>query len=311
MKIKSKKYFKSFLLIGFACLATTLNAQSKENKFLGLKEMRCALSSEFCFGDKSGFTPANAFTELLSTQNNNYLINFEGVFSKKKTTETSFIVGIGCTTMSFKTNYKTPSYSFSTNQDVDGDTYIREYQNLNIHQETSGHSFIFAIAFRERWRLSKSINMYGDLGVNCMVSPSLNANKTDGSAKVTGIYNQYNDISLDKDWGYNGFGSVDLSKATNKDVDVNSFVPISFIRLGFELEMTKACNIIFGATYQRALKNLIKQTDSSNSVNTGNAIIYNTISNMESTENIRNLLGSYRESKFTGMMVNLGLSIRF
>ena len=308
MKIKSNIHIKSFLLIGLVCLAITSKAQEQEKT----SDIRLSVSGEMGFGDKTGFVSDDGNAEMKSLQNNNLMLTIEGVFARSRKMESSILLGFGYSFMTFKADYASPMYSITTNQDVDGDTYVRQYNNLTLSQEAKGGSFMVSLAFRERLKVRKGFNLYGDLGVNGMISPSLNLEKSDGLTKVSGRYSQYEDITFDDEWGYNGFGYEDLAKANViKKVGVNSFVPIAFVRLGAELEISKGCNLSFGATYQKGLNNLIKYDNGNGTLTPSNAIVFNTIDGMKSTENVRSIMSTYNKSKFSGFMFNVGLSVCF
>ena len=313
MKIQSNIYSKLCLLIGLICLTTMVKAQEK--KILGFKETRLSMSAEYG-SDKSGFETDDPNAKNKYSQNTNLMLTLEGVFSKKRKSDISVLFGIGYSWLCFKRSYNTPLYSVTTDEDIDGDTYIRQYHNVNMYQEPKGGALVLSLAIRERLKLGKSLNVYGDLGMNGLITATLDLRRHDGSAYIDGLYSQYDNLVLDENWGngknYNGFGDYYFCNSKDVKLEQNRFVPIAFARIGIELELTKKCNLFFGTVYHKYLRNLVDYKETNEKITPDNALMFNTINEQEiSKENVRSILSTYKKSKRDGFMLNAGLSVKF
>ena len=315
MKKKSNTYIMLSLLIGMICLATRAVAQDKQHPFLCFKDTRLGVRFETNIDNDSKFETNDANLKLKEMHNTNLLLELEGVIAKSKRAESAIVLGAGGSRISIANDYIAPMYSFTTNQDIDGDTYTREYHDLKMCQKSVGYSFTMSLAFRERLRLYKDFGLYADLGMNGMMLTSMKMDDMYGDANVKGRYGQYGDIVLDGAWGNNGFGMTYLRNAnTTKDIKVNSFVPVPFVRLGLDWKFStkiKSGWITLGATYQSAMDDLLKYNENNGVTDSDNAIVYNTMNGTESKENVRSVLGSYSKSRLRGIMINFGVYLFF
>lgn len=226
------------------------------------------------------------------------------------------MLGLGMSDFTIDTKYNSPLYSLTTDQDIDGDQYLREYSDLSLSQQAEGCSFTMEMAYRNKLRLFRHFSLQGDIGMNFMMFSSMKIENVEGQANVSGRYEQYGNVVLDEEWGYNGFGNVNLGAACrNNDVRANGFVPVSFVRLGVEFsifERLRECRFSLGSTYQYALRDLVKSTVSQDNITMDNSIVYNTIGNDGmSSENVRNLAGLCNRSRIKGFMLNIGVAIMF
>ena len=310
MKIISYIHVRFCLLLGLFCLTIMANAQGGESFSKGVGNL--SLFYECSMGNDNEFNADDVCLEIKDIYNANILLMYEHVLNDSRQTTSSLLFGIGCSRICVDANYMAPLYTFVTDQDIDGDTYSREYYDLNLSQKAKGASFILSLGLRNKLKLSKHFSIYNDLGFNGLMFSSLKLKKSEGSSNVYGKYSQYENIIFDGTWGYNGFGKANLSNANLiTNVDVNGFVPISFVRLGLEISCSNSCLLYIGTTYQHAMRDLIKHTCGDSNVNLENAYVFNTMDNAESLENVRSVLGSCQKSRLAGFMLSIGGKIYF
>jgi len=306
MKIERYILVRFCLLVGLICLTTVADAQVNLNARV-----------ESSIGKSADFKSYESNLSSDKIYNVNVLLEMEGVIREGAKTETALILGAGLSKYTIGSSFHSPSYSISTDQDIDGDTYSREYHDLSLFQAAKGKSLAMELALRDRWMLNDRFSLFGDLGMNFMLFSNLKIDANHGNADVYGRYSQYGDVVFGGEWNNNGFGTANINGANKiDDVKLNAFIPVPVLRLGAEYKLVTAnereYRVSLGASYQYALKDMIKYTPTDGELTPENAVVYNTIAlDGTSGENVRNLAGLYNKSRLKGFMINLGFSFLF
>lgn len=222
--------------------------------------------------------------------------------------------GLGISMSSMDLLYENDDYSFNSNADVDGDNYIRHYQDLKLSQKTKFSELNIPLYLDFDIKLVRSLSFYIDLGARFDANISHKINETEGSAYVYGMYPDYDNLRLDEHWAFNGFGSHQYGNAnllSSDLLDVNSFTVCGMGGFGlrynlsrFPLSIEAGMNIVMGLT------NLV-ETANVATLDNSNPIVYNTISGIESTEHVRNLTEMLNSVKRQQMRISLGVIYKF
>ena len=253
----------------------------------------------------------------VSSKSSGFGIDAGYVFPSKGKIKFGIFLGLGMSSSSMDFSNKSDKYSFSTNQDVDGDTYERIYENLSFNQTTKIKDFSIPIYADLDWRFSRWVSIYIDLGLKLNINMSTSVDEFTGSAEnVHGIYHQYDNLYLDYHWPYNGFTqSLNLSDANlcdEESMSVTKFTPDLLLGAGFRFNIPRTpLAIDLGFGYLKGLGDVISISENVNADHYNGKLIYNTINGMTSTEHVHNLIESAGTVSRGGLNFNLGLIYKF
>lgn len=250
---------------------------------------------------------------------NNIGLDFGYVFPSKSILKTGVFVGVGFSQSKLNLNYANSDYAFSTTADVDDDSYIRHYQDLNVKQGIKLTDLTIPIYADFSLHFNRIVNVFVDLGIKLHFNMSHKVESSEGSAYIYGIYQQYDNLRMDEHWGYNGFGNASFgaSDLNNSELlDVSGFTADAFGSIGLRFNIPKTpLAVDLGVSYQMGLTNVIKANDSAVSLSEvsdpSHALVYNTLNGLTSTEHLRNLTESFTSVKRQALMFNIGLIYKF
>lgn len=207
-------------------------------------------------------------------------------------------------------------YSFQTNADIDGDSYIRHYQNLNLTQTVRLQDISIPLYFDLEFYIAKAISFYADLGIRVNLNMTHKIDDTKGSAYTYGIYPQYENMLLNENWPYNGFGNHQLGQADLDNTDIVDLKSTSIDLMGnagFRFNIPDMpFSIDLGVSYLMGLGEVIStSTPVEQYSNVSRPIVYNTISGENSVEHVRNLTEAVKSVKRSSLRLSLGLIWKF
>ena len=263
----------------------------------------------------------------------------DDIFAESKSTGTSFgldigisvlskrrislgvYTGLGLSMSSLKLLYTNSNYSFNTNADVDGDNYVRHYQDLTLSQKVKMNELNIPLYLDLNINLVKSLSLYIDLGARFDANIGHKVNDTEGSAYVYGIYPDYDNLRMDEHWKdaagipYNGFGfhQYGNSDLLSTDLlDVKGFTISGMGGFGLRYNLPRIpLSIEAGMSFVMGLTNLIETTNIAN-VGNNTPIVYNTISGKStSTEHVHNLTEMINSIKRQQIRISIGLIYKF
>ena len=248
-------------------------------------------------------------------------VDFGLSFLSKRRISLGVYTGLGLSMSSLKLSYTNSNYSFNSTADVDGDNYVRHYQDLTLSQKMKINDLNIPLYLDLNLNLIKSLSLYLDLGVRFDANIGHKVNETEGSAYVYGIYPDYDNLRMDEHWkdaagnpfngfGYNQFSNADL--LSSDLIDVNGFTICGMGGFGLRYNLPRIpLSIETGMSYVMGLTNLI-ETSNIASVENNSPIVYNTISgNSTSTEHIHNLTEMLANAKRQQIRVSIGLIYKF
>lgn len=265
---------------------------------------------------------------------NAYSIDGLGVMSNEKNSMSSFGLdfgymliskrhfGLGVFTGATLSNsrldlsYHHDDYSYQTNADVDGDSYIRHYQDLNLSQTIRMQDISIPIYVDMNFYLGNIISIYTDLGIRVNLNSSHKVDDTKGNAYVCGTYPQYGNILLNENWPYNGFGNHQISKTDIDNEDILDFKSTNIDLMGavgFRFNIPNMpLSVDLGANYLMGLDEVVKTTTLVEQFSEKtHPVIYNTISGERSVEHVRNLTEAVQNLKRRSLRLSLGIIWKF
>ncbi|MBR6121723.1 MAG: hypothetical protein IKQ05_04965 [Prevotella sp.] len=233
----------------------------------------------------------------------------------KRSFAISLFTGLGFSQESLDLSFYSYDYNYLSDADVDGDAYQRHYENLKLSQKMKFSALNIPLYFDFNFNLSKAVSLYLDMGARFDIGMSNKIDNTECSVTdVYGIYgNEYDNVRLDGNWGYNGFatnktyGSNNLANAELIDLNNLTFNALAGIGLRYNFSGIPL-SIELGASYLMGLNNLIKTT---NLINNSQPLIFNTVDGINSTEHVRNLTQMLNSVNRQQLRVNIGLIYKF
>ena len=249
----------------------------------------------------------------------NFGMDFGFAFPTRGVMKTGLFLGVGFAQSQIDLGYTNSDYSYTTKADVDGDSYTRHYQNLNVNQSIKMTDLTIPVYVDFNFQFSKIVHMYIDLGAKLHMNMSNKIDKAEGKAYVYGIYPQYDNLRMDEHWGYNGFGNQTFSNKTldNEELlDISKFTADAFAGLGFRINIPQTPLVVdLGVNYQMGLMDVVKANSKavalSGKTDDSHALVYNTISGTNSKEHLRNLTESLSNVKRQTLLFSAGLMLKF
>lgn len=222
--------------------------------------------------------------------------------------------GLGFSLSSMSLLYKNADYSFNSNADVDGDIYIRHYENLSLSQKMKFSELNIPLYLDLSINIVKSLSVYVDLGMRFDANIGHKVNETTGSAYAYGIYPQYDNLRLDHQWAFNGFGTHQFgsNELLSSDlIDVKGFTVSGMAGFGLRYNLPRVpLAIEAGMNIVMGLSKLI-ETANVSTPESATPVVYNTISGTESTEHVRNLTEMLNSVKRQQLRFSIGLIYKF
>lgn len=287
------------------------------------------LGNSLTLGDNSFYTES-------SSKSSSFGIDAGYVFPSEHKIKIGVFMGLGLSNYTLDLSKQLASYKFEDEEnDIDGDTYMRHYDNINLAQATKIKEFSIPLYADFDWRFSKWVSFYVDLGLKLNMNISANVGEFDGSVgEVYGIYKDYGNLRLDYNWGYNGYngynGFTKELKLTQDNlcddgnISVKKFAPDLMLGAGFRVNIPRTpLALDFGIGYQKGFGDLIsvseKPVAKDKEGNVAPQIIYITsnandqISPEEQSvqEHVHNLI-EHAGSVSRGMLkLNIGLIYKF
>lgn len=224
---------------------------------------------------------------------------------------TTIYTGVGLNSAYLDNNYSSPDWFYMSNQDVDGDSYIRHYLNLKLTQKVKLSEISIPLFVDFCVPVSSRLGIYAKLGAKANINAAHQLQSSEGSAYVNGFYTDESDngIVLDEHWDHNGFGNTTFENANvDSDIDVNTFTLDAFGGLGFRYELNGRCTLDVGASYIYSFNDTFKSNIGTSHSET---LVNNTISGMESKENVHSVTNISTSSKRRAVAIHCSVSLSF
>ena len=248
------------------------------------------------------------------TKSNSFGLDFGHIFRSKSKFKIGVFTGFGVTTSNIDLAYVNSDYSYNTNADVDGDNYDRHYKNLSLAQKVKLSEFNIPLYFDLAYHFNPIFGLYSNIGLRFNINMSNKIETTEGSAEIYGVYKDYNNLVLDENWPYNGFGrhqysSKDLLNTEIIDINKSSFDAIG--SLGFRFNIPNIpVSVDLGVNYLMGLTEIVK-TGTVIDSNSSTRLIYNETSGLNSVEKVRNLTEMLDNIKRKHLSASLGVILKF
>jgi hypothetical protein len=279
------------------------------------KMRRMRLRPYFAFGLGKAFS-RDGDDILSDSKSTGYSFGIDfglGILSKRAFS-LGVYTGLGLSMSTLDLSYENEDYNFLSDGDVDGDNYYRHYQDLSLSQKMKFSELNIPLYIDLNIKIVNSLSLYADLGARFDMNLGHKVNSTEGSAYVYGIYPSYNNLRLDEQWNFNGFGS---HRYSNSDLLSSDLIDVSKITVnaigGFGLRYNFSripISIEAGMDFVMGLNNLVG-TSNIATIENSTPVIYNTISGRESTEHVRNLSEMLKSVKRQQLRVHIGMIYKF
>ena len=281
-----------------------------------MHKFRMKLHYDLGLGDAFKLEGADAMSTKKSSSNS-FGIDFGYSIPSESSFKTAIFVGIGLTQSKIDLSYQNRDYNYTSSEDVDGDTYFRHYENLNLEQTVKLTALTIPVYVDFSYSFSKAISAYLDLGAKLNSNMTRKIDATKGSANIYGIYPTYENLRLDEHWGYNGFGEHTFDDSELVNDEVQGVESLTFDLMGsaglrFNIPTTPLA-IDLGFNYLLGLNELIKQQGSQigEQNNPQSQFVYNSVSGLNNKEHMRNLTDVLSSVKRQSMKLSLGLIYKF
>lgn len=258
-----------------------------------------------------------AFYSSVTSKASNFGLDAGYIFPSKGKFKIGIFMGFGFASTSLDLSYSNDLYSFSTNQDVDGDNYTRFYKDLRFSQKTKIKELSIPIYADFDWRFSQWLSVYIDLGLQLNMNMSYSVDDFSVSASdVYGIYSVYDNLRLDYNWGYNGFTqNLTLTQdnmCESERVAVKKFAPDILAGLGLRINIPRTpLAIDLGMGYQKGIGDIISVSDDANADKYSGKMVYNQIEGQNSIEHAHDLVESTGKVSRNLLKFNIGLMFKF
>lgn len=250
------------------------------------------------------------------TTGSSFGVDFGYMFPSKSLFKAGVFLGVGMSQSTIELGYKNSDYSYTTDADVDGDSYIRHYSNLSINQKAKLTEFSIPVYLDLNISLHPVVALFVDLGLRFNLDMGHKVDNTEGSAYIYGTYPQYNNLRLDEQWGFNGFGqksfansdldNVDLKGVSGMTMDALAGAGLRFNIPNSPIAIELGANCLFG------LSEIIKPESSKVDLNNGTQtpLLYNTISGKTNSEHAHNMTESLSSVKRKSFRFSAGIIIK-
>jgi hypothetical protein len=237
----------------------------------------------------------------------------------------SINIGIGFAMSKFDITQPAWNYSYETNgeADIDGDSYIRNYEIGDMTQSNSLSHLNIPIYVDADFCFSKKISAYIQAGVKNYLKISDKIKDYNFSDYIYGIYPQYDNLRLDEHWlqpngiPYNGFGyhDITLDNVVSPSLNANGFTVDFFGGVGLRFKPFKTLPLAFdlGMQYQTSLMDIVNIEHGSLTTSNGNNASQQAISTytISEGENYQLLSTGIKGMKRSQMKLNIGVVLKF
>lgn len=198
------------------------------------------------------------------------------------------------------------SYEYETDQDIDGDSYIRKYDDVSVSQHVNLSNLVIPVYIEIEYPIIEKLCAYADLGIIATFSGSSSVSDMKGSYKVHGIYPQYGGMELNQSSGINGFtneGSFSNDKNASYNTERNNNSVKLLTQLGVRYNVWDNLYIDLSGGYIRSFKS----SKSSSSDISANYPIHYTLDSGETF----NAFASESRQLINKFSINIGVMYKF
>lgn len=299
-------------------LRLSLNEDCKKVT-MAYKQSPFRLIAHYDIGLGSAYSLSDEYNLTTSSSSSSFGIDVGYSFPSRNRFRTALFLGVGMSTGKIDASFAKGQYEFHSSDDVDGDTYTRYYNDLALSQTFKVNSINIPLYVDLSYRLSRYLSTYLDLGAQMCLNVGQKVQNVKGQAYVYGLYDKYDGLRLDEQWGYNGFGMQDFSKAVvDNDKQLKTFNVDLLGKFGFRVNIPRTpLAVDFGVNYQLGVMDMLSKADYPVDLYSPyyrwEALVYNTInrSNLSSQEHVRNFAGALSQFKNQSLKIHVGLMMKF
>lgn len=272
------------------------------------RKWRVKLHYDFGLGDALTLDGKDVLNSSKSRANS-FGLDLGFVLPSKSMFKTGIFLGVGMTQTSMDLGMVNTDYTINTNADVDGDSYIRHYQNLKINQEIKLSELNIPIYVDFEYHFSPIVSCHLDLGARLNFDMKHLVDATTGSAYVYGVYPQYDDLRMDEHWGQNGFGNQNYS---NSNLAYDELIDVS----GLTVDATGSLGLRFNIpqspwAFELSGSYLMGLTDIISTKNTTKRFIEINDKDLNNMEVITNMTEMLKGAKRQAIRMNIGVILKF
>lgn len=299
-------------------LMLSMNEECKKVT-MAYKQSPFRLIAHYDFGLGSAYSLSDEYNLITSSSANSFGIDVGYSFPSRNRFKTALFLGLGMSTGKIDASYAKGQYEFRSSDDVDGDTYTRCYTDLALSQTLKVNSINIPLYVDLSYRFGRYLSTYLDLGAQICLNMGQKVQDVEGQAYVYGLYGKYDDLRLDEQWGYNGFGMQDFSlAAVDNDKQLKNFNVDLLGKFGFRVGIPHTpLSVDLGVNYQLGVMDLLSKTGSPVDLYSPyarwEALVYNTIndSSLSSQEHVRNFASALSKFKNQSLKIHVGLMMKF
>ncbi len=250
------------------------------------------------------------------TTSSSFGLDFGYMFPSKNRFKAGIFMGLGMTQSTIEMGYINSDFFYTTQADIDGDSYTRHYTNLNVSQKAKITELNVPVYLDLNISLHPVAALFFDLGAKLNFNLSNKVDNTVGNANIYGMYPQYSNLRLDEQWGYNGFGQKSFS---DSELDYSEMKGISnttidaFVGAGLRINIPNTpVAIEVGVNYLLGLTDIFKPENNNQDLSSksNSPLVYNTISGLNSTEHVRNMTDGFSNIKRKSLRLSAGIILK-
>ena len=280
------------------------------------RKLRVKLHYDMDMGDALELSGAESINNH-EVKSSSFGIDFGYVLPSKSVVKIGLFAGLGFSQSTIETDFQSSDYYYNTDADVDGDTYIRHYNNFRLSQKIKLTELLVPLYADINIKLHQLVSLYFDIGLKANLNISHSVDNTEGGAYIYGIYPQYDNLRLDEKWGFNGFGNKSYSNSDLANPDMTGVSGLTVdafggagLRIGIPstpLAIDVSANYLFG------LMDVAKPEGSKIDLtgNINSPLAYNSVSGKNSTERVHNLIESFSSVKRKSPRLSIGVIYKF
>lgn len=231
-----------------------------------------------------------------------------GIVSKENF-RLSLYLGLGMANSNIDIALNSTDYSYTTNEDIDGDSYIRHYNNVTGTEAISVTNFQVPIYLDGEISIIPYLSVYLQAGIINGLNISNSISNTNIHAdNVYGIYPQYNNMVLDYRWGFNNFRrDVTWSNCNVSNVKFNSYTLDAIGGAGLRVHPVRELPLYvdLGLAYTYGINDVFTNSDPKH-----NYVEY-TQSGASGTDNVYGLKNSITSIKKQHLKFSIGVMYKF
>ncbi len=164
--------------------------------------------------------------------------------------------GAAISTSHVNLNIKDANFFYNTDQDEDGDTYQRHYENVSAQQHFDFTDLVIPAYLSLEMQFGKVMSVFADLGVKCYLDMSQKTRAEGAQFKVYGVFPKYDNVVIQGGNTLNGFTDHGTISADNaQDMERRKFTMDAIGRLGLRFHIWGPLSLDVSAGYQRSILN--------------------------------------------------------